>query len=53
MGLIWVTSAEHVNDFKTRVWFNDGAVKTVNLEKHLDKPVFRLLKDITFLKISG
>ena len=50
MELIWVTSAEHVNDFKIRVWFNDGAVKTVNLEKHLDKPVFRPLKDKTFFK---
>jgi hypothetical protein len=50
MELIWVTSAEHVNDFKIRVSFNDGSVKTVNLEKHLDKPVFHPLKDKTFFK---
>ena len=45
MELIWITSAKHLNDFKILISFNDGKIKTVNLENHLDKPVFQPLKD--------
>jgi hypothetical protein len=50
MDLIWVTAAEHLNDFKIRLIFNDGKVKTVNLEKYLDKPVFQPLKDLSYFQ---
>jgi hypothetical protein len=50
MDLIWVESAEHLGDFKLRVVFNNGVVKTVNLENQLDKPVFLPLKDVAFFK---
>lgn len=45
MDLIWVTSAEHVNDFNIRLTFNSGEIKNVNLEKYLDKPIFLPLKN--------
>jgi len=50
MDLIWVTSAKHLNDFKIKISFNDGKVKTVNLENYLDKPVFQPLKDKSYFK---
>lgn len=50
MDLIWVTSAEHLSDFKIRLIFNDGKIKTVNLEKHLNKPVFQPLKDLSYFR---
>jgi hypothetical protein len=50
MDLIWVTSAKHVNDFKILISFNDGKVKTVNLENYLEKPVFQPLKDKSYFK---
>jgi hypothetical protein len=50
MDLIWVTSAEHLNDFNLRLTFNNGEIKNVNLEKHLDKPVFLPLNDKTYFK---
>ena len=50
MDLIWITSAKHLNDFKIKISFNDGKVKTVNLENYLDKPVFQPLKDKSYFK---
>ena len=50
MDLIWVTSAEHLNDYKIKIGFNNGKVKTVNLESHLDKPVFLPLKELSFFR---
>lgn len=50
MDLIWVTSAKHLNDFKIMISFNDGKVKTVNLENYLDKPVFQPLKNKAYFK---
>jgi hypothetical protein len=50
MELIWVTSAEHLNNFNLRLTFNNGQVKIVNLENYLDKPIFHPLNDITYFK---
>jgi hypothetical protein len=50
MELIWVTSAEHLSDYKIRISFNDGKVKTVNLEPYLNKPVFLPLKDQSYFR---
>ena len=44
-SIIWVTTAKHFTDFKISVSFNDGKTKTINLEDHLDKPIFKALKD--------
>ncbi len=48
--MIWVTSAKHLNDFKILISFNNGIVKTVNLENYLEKPVFQPLKDKSYFK---
>jgi len=50
MKLIWVTEAQYLNDFKIKIIFNDGITKIVNLEKHLDMPIFQSLKDKDFFK---
>lgn len=50
MDLIWVTSAEHLNDFNLRLTFNNGIIKMVDLEKYLDKPVFLPLNDKAYFK---
>ena len=50
MDIIWVTSAEHLNDFNLRMTFNNGETKIVNLENYLDKPVFIPLNDKAYFK---
>jgi len=50
MDLIWVISAEHLNDFNLQLTFNNGEIKKVNLEKYLDKPVFLPLNDKNYFK---
>ncbi len=50
MELIWITSAKHLNDFNILISFNDGKIKTVNLENYLDKPVFQPLKDKSYFQ---
>ena len=50
MDLIWVTSAEHLKDYIIKLVFSDGTVKTVNLESHLDQPVFQPLLELSYFK---
>jgi hypothetical protein len=50
MEIIWVTSAEHIENYTIRIVFNDGKVKTVDLGDHLDKPVFQPLRDKEFFR---
>jgi hypothetical protein len=50
MDLIWVTSAEHLNDFNLQLTFNNGIIKMVDLEKYLNKPIFLPLNDKTYFK---
>ena len=50
MDLIWVALAQHMNDFKIRLVFSDGKVKIVNLEPHLDKPVFQPLRQPSYFR---
>lgn len=50
MEIIWVTSAEHIENFIIRIVFNDGIVKTVDLENYLDKPVFQPLKNEAYFR---
>jgi hypothetical protein len=42
---IHVLNAEYLGDYKLRLFFNDGAVKIVNLENELHGEVFEPLKD--------
>ncbi len=45
-----VIKAEHIEDYKLKVYFNDGAVKVVNLENELYGEVFLPLKNIEVFK---
>lgn len=48
--LVWVTAAQHVENYKVELSFNDGITGIVDLENHLDGRVFEPLKDIEFFK---
>jgi hypothetical protein len=50
MELIWVTAAEHLNDFNLRITFSNGITKIVDLESYLDKPIFLPLSDRAYFK---
>lgn len=45
-----VVKAEYLDNYKIKVWFNDNAVKIVDLSNHIDGEVFTPLKDIGFFK---
>ena len=40
----------HVGDYVLEVEFADGSVKTCDFSDHLEKGVFRKLRDISFFK---
>lgn len=50
MKLIWVTSANYLEGFKLKIEFNDGSSKVVDMEKHLNKPIFAPLRNISYFK---
>ena len=41
---------EHLGDYNIRISYNDWKIKTVNLEKYMDKPVFQPLKDKSYFR---
>ena len=45
-----VTKAEYLKDFKVLVEFNDGVLKTIDLENELIGNVFEPLKDQNYFK---
>jgi len=45
-----VTNAEHVEDYKIRVWFNDGTDAEIDLAGSLDGPIFEPLRDPAYFK---
>ncbi len=46
----YVTDAEYLDGFRLRLTFDDGAVKTVDLEPYLDGPIFEPLKDPAYFQ---
>jgi hypothetical protein len=46
----WVTEATHLGGYRLKVRFDNGEVKTVDLQSHLDGPVFEPLRDLEFFK---
>lgn len=46
----YITDAEHLDAYRLRLTFEDGAVKVVDLEPHLDGPVFEPLKDPAYFR---
>ena len=45
-----VTKADYVSEFKLRVEFNDGSVKTVDLQDQLQGKVFEPLHNLEYFK---
>ncbi len=41
----WVTSLNYEGGYRLRLGFEDGSIRRVNLEAHLDGEVFESLKD--------
>lgn len=46
----FVRKASYVSDYKLLLTFEDGSVRLVDLEPHLDGEIFELLKDVDFFK---
>lgn len=46
----YVTDVSYLEDYKLRVSFGDKTSKIVDLQRHLDGPIFEPLKDIEFFK---
>jgi len=46
----WVTEATYLGRYKLKIRFDNGEVKAVDLEPHLDGPIFEPLKDQGFFK---
>ncbi len=45
-----VTDARYVDGHRVHVWFNDGTDAEIDLEGHLDGPIFELLRDVAYFK---
>jgi hypothetical protein len=46
----FVKKAEYLDGYQVRLVFEDGSVRDVDLEPHLDGEIFEPLKDIAYLK---
>ncbi len=46
----WVTEATYAGGFRIKVRFDNGECKVVDLQPHLDGPIFEPLKDIDFFR---
>jgi len=46
----FVKKAEYLSDYKVRLSFEDGSVRDVDLEPHLDGEIFEPLRDIAYFK---
>jgi hypothetical protein len=46
----WVTEATYVGGYKLKIRFDNGETKVVDLQPHLDGPIFEPLKDLAFFK---
>ncbi len=46
----FVKDAKYISEYKLLLTFDDGIVKLVDLESHLDGEIFEPLKDINFFE---
>ena len=46
----WVTEATYLSKYRLKIRFDNGETKVVDLQPHLDGPIFKPLKDIDFFK---
>ena len=45
-----VIKAQYVNEYRIKLWFNNGEMRMVDLKDSLNGPVFQPLKDLDFLR---
>jgi hypothetical protein len=45
-----VTEADYLGGYKIKIHFDNGESKVVDLQHHIDGPIFKPLKDPVFLK---
>jgi hypothetical protein len=50
MIMRWVTEATYLGGYKLKIRFDNGESKVVDLQWHLDGPIFEPLKDLDFFK---
>jgi len=50
MIMRWVTEATYLGGYKLKIRFDNGESKVVDLQPHLDGPIFEPLKDLSFFK---
>ncbi len=48
--LHYVTCVEYLSGYKLRLTFEDGTVRDVDLEPHLDGEIFEPLKDMNYFQ---
>ena len=46
----FVKQAEYLDGYRVRLVFEDGSVRDVDLEPHLDGEIFEPLKDVDYFK---
>jgi hypothetical protein len=46
----WVTESTYLCEFRLKIRFDNGEIKAVDLQPHLDGPIFEPLKDPEFFK---
>ena len=46
----WVTEATYLGEYRLKIRFDNGEIKAVDLQPHLDGPIFQPLKDREFFK---
>jgi len=46
----WVTEAKYLEGYKLKIRFDNGESKVVDLQPHIDGPIFEPLKDLDFFK---
>ena len=45
-----VIKAQYVNEYRIKLWFNNGEMRMVDLKDSLNGPEFQPLKDLDFFK---
>jgi hypothetical protein len=46
----WVTEATYLSEYMLKIRFDNGESKVVDLQPHLDGPIFEPLKDLDFFR---
>ena len=50
MIMRWVIEASYLGGYKLKVRFDNGESKVVDLQPHIDGPIFEPLKDLDFFR---